>query len=465
MRKPHRNPMKILRICFRVIFVTIMILLFEGLCFRFAEDYANLKAKFFWGEIDTIKGEDLGWSLPFDGLDFEPPVSPINTESLLVRLAEEYDYEFQVTKFGRPIRDQYSDYCNEVKDPLKNYDIRNFNNVSGLIFPKLVRQATEEDIQQNYARRVGDTLEYSRAIFIYVVTDEVSYLENMDSTQKTFGFLLNENIACMKISISSTDDLKQKISFLRKEAPLQSESLILWGSDQAASNILDLVSEEPGLVSLAIVKDPIDVDYSPAANDGTWVYSFFSDAFLKHTKTDSLLNVIKIAEDARDSNFLYGAKLGGLIRKVDKTTGGKLPAAVIPCLLSRVEFASIKSRQDLDVPEMNIQDVNSSQELSTVETSDMSVNPSQDIPLVTLDEILPEPAEFLNEANVSQAVFDCEILNAYKSVHQDDPNLSALTDREIILQLGKQFEEMGYEMMESISKQDPVFMRHYQSLK
>jgi hypothetical protein len=114
---------------------------------------------------------------------------------------------------------------------------------------------------------------------------------------------------------------------------------------------------------------------------------------------------------------------------------------------------------------MIIQEVNSSQELNTVETSDMSVNPSQDIPLVTLDEILPEPAEFLNEANVSQALFDCEILNAYKSVHQDDPNLSALTDREIILQLGKQFEEMGYEMMESISKQDPVFMRHYQSLK
>jgi len=68
MRKSHRNPMKILRICFRVVFVTIMILLFEGLCFRFAEEYANLKVKLFWGEIDTIKGEELGWSLPFDGL-------------------------------------------------------------------------------------------------------------------------------------------------------------------------------------------------------------------------------------------------------------------------------------------------------------------------------------------------------------------------------------------------------------
>ena len=465
MRKNHRDPMKILRIFFRVVFFTIMILLFEGLCFRFAEEYANLKVKLFWGEIDTIKGEELGWSLPFDGLDSEPPVSPINTESLLVRLAEEYDYESQVTKFGRPIRDQYSDYYNEVKDPLKNYDIRNFNNVSGLIFPKLVRQATEEDIQQNYARRVGDTLEYSRAIFIHVVTDEVSYLENLDSTHKTFGFLLNENIACMKVSISSKDDLMQKISFLRKEAPLQSESLILWGSDQAASSILELVSEEPGLISLAVVKDPVDVDYTPTAKDGTWVYSFFSDTFLNNTKTDSLLNVIKIAENARDSNFLYGAKLGGLIRKVDETPEGNLPAAVIPCLLSCVEFASIKSRQDLDVPDMIIQEVNSSQELSTVGISDISVNPTQDVSLVTLDETLPEPAEFLNEGNASQAMFDCEILNAYKSVHQDDPNLSALTDREIILQLGKQFEEMGYEMMESISKQDPVFMRYYQSLK
>ena len=457
--------MKIFRIFLRVIFVTIMILLFEGLCFRFAEDYANFKVKLFWGEINTIKGQELGWSLPFDGLDSEPPVSPINTESHSARLAEEYDYVSEVTKFGRPIRDKYSDYCNEVKDPLKNYDIRNFNNVSGLIFPKLVRQATEEDIQQNFARRVGDTLEYSRAIFIYVVTDEVSYLENLDSTQKTFGFLLNENIACMKVSISSTEDLKQKISFLRKEAPLQSESLILWGSDQAASNILELVCEEPGLVSLAVVKDPIDVNYTPSGKDETWVYSFLTDTFLKDTKTNSLNNLIKITEHARESNFLFGAKLGGLIRKIDETIEGNLPAEVIPCLLSCVEFASIKSRQDLDEPDRIIQEVNSSQELSTVETSNISVNPTQDIPLVTLKATLPEPADFLNEGNASQASFDCEILNAYKSVHQDDPNLSALTDREIILQLGKQFEEMGYEMMESISIQDPVFMRYYQSLK
>tara|TARA_B100001248_G_C27397936_1_gene467145 strand:- start:666 stop:2039 length:1374 start_codon:yes stop_codon:yes gene_type:complete len=457
--------MKIFRIFLRVIFVTIMILLFEGLCFRFAEDYANFKVKLFWGEINTIKGQELGWSLPFDGLDSEPPVSPINTESHSVRLAEEYDYVSEVTKFGRPIRDKYSDYCNEVKDPLKNYDIRNFNNVSGLIFPKLVRQATEEDIQKNFARRVGDTLEYSRAIFIYVVTDEVSYLENLDSTQKTFGFLLNENIACMKVSISSTEDLKQKISFLRNEAPLQSESLILWGSDQAASNILELVCEEPGLVSLAVVKDPIDVNYTPSGKDETWVYSFLTDTFLKDTKTNSLHNLIKITEHARESNFLFGAKLGGLIRKIDETIEGNLPAEVIPCLLSCVEFASIKSRQDLDEPDRIIQEVNSSQELSTVETSNISVNPTQDIPVVTLKATLPEPADFLNEGNASQASFDCEILNAYKSVHQDDPNLSALTDREIILQLGKQFEEMGYEMMESISIQDPVFMRYYQSLK
>ena len=60
-------------------------------------------------------------------------------------------------------------------NPLKNYDRRNFQNasdVSDLIFPNFTRQATEEDIKNNYARRVGDTLDYSRALLIYLEPQE-----------------------------------------------------------------------------------------------------------------------------------------------------------------------------------------------------------------------------------------------------------------------------------------------------
>ena len=72
--------------------------------------------------------------------------------------------------------------------------------------------------------------------------------------------------------------------------------------------------------------------------------------------------------------FFVWCKVRRFNQKIDETIEGNLPAEVIPCLLSCVEFASIKSRQDLDEPDRIIQEVNSSQELSTVETSNISVN-------------------------------------------------------------------------------------------
>ena len=84
---------------------------------------------------------------------------------------------------------------------------------------------------------------------------------------------------------------------------------------------------------------------------------------------------------------------------------------------------------------------------------------------IRLDEQIILSGDLLSEQNASISSFDCEILRAYKSAHKGDPILSGLSDQEIILQLGKQFEEMGYEIVESISEQDPIFWQLYRTLR
>ena len=96
-----------------------------------------------------------------------------------------------ILKFGRPARDKYFDYITEVQSPLANFDIRNFQDGMNLYVPSLNRFANKNDIECGYARRIGDKIEYSKAVFIEVLNEDVN--EDSDfARQKSFGFLLGK---------------------------------------------------------------------------------------------------------------------------------------------------------------------------------------------------------------------------------------------------------------------------------
>ena len=48
----------------------LVIILFEGVCFRFAEDYANFRLQLAWGDLNSSSSQSL--SLPLDHFTKKP---------------------------------------------------------------------------------------------------------------------------------------------------------------------------------------------------------------------------------------------------------------------------------------------------------------------------------------------------------------------------------------------------------
>ena len=275
------NPIfKVSKVCGKMIFGIFILIFCEALSFRFIENYANFKVKLNWGDINS-KALDAGRIyIPFGGLSSSPPTSVITAENTFQRILEEDGYSKSVLKFGRPARDKYFDYITEVQSPLANFDIRNFQDGMNLYVPSLNRFANKNDIECGYARRVGDKIEYSKAVFIEVLNEEVS--EDFDlARQKTFGFLLGQGISCLTLKVQSQNELVQRIENLREQAPRQSQNIILWGEDQTASYIVEYLLKNQDVVSLAIIKDPAKLSDAVDSSIKPWILSIVSNAYLE----------------------------------------------------------------------------------------------------------------------------------------------------------------------------------------
>ena len=61
--------------------------------------------------------------------------------------------------------------------------------------------------------------------------------------------------------------------------------------------------------------------------------------------------------------------------------------------------------------------------------------------------------------------YDCETVRMYRRIHKDDQLLQGLTNAQIILELGKAFEQKGPESLLEITEQDPQFTEFYKLLK
>ena len=63
------------------------------------------------------------------------------------------------------------------------------------------------------------------------------------------------------------------------------------------------------------------------------------------------------------------------------------------------------------------------------------------------------------------ATFDCEIVRGYRQLHSNNPNLSKVSNRDLVMMLGTKFEKMGGEVLMQVRERDPHFYRFYLSLK
>ena len=80
----------------------------------------------------------------------------------------------------------------------------------------------------------------------------------------------------------------------------------------------------------------------------------------------------------------------------------------------------------------------------------------------TISELSKEEEETVK---LVDATFDCEIVRSYRQMHADNPNLDRVSNRDLVLMLGAEFEKMDGDVLEQVRAKDPDFHRFYLSLK
>ena len=147
-------------------FVALCLFILEGACFRLIENYAEKRLEFAWGKPGLGNFHSLLSKLPLD--HFVDPPGVEDTTDQVERAVMENQFTNSVMSFGRPLRDRLLETMEKTINPLKDYEIRDYGSVRGVVVPGLVRTATREEVNKKLARRVGDSMEFAKGLVLRV---------------------------------------------------------------------------------------------------------------------------------------------------------------------------------------------------------------------------------------------------------------------------------------------------------
>jgi len=426
---------KLIKFTFGFLLTLIVLFIFEGACFRLVEKYADLRQRVAWGTPGKGLYHPILKILPLDHFSEAPSLNPIADQSAYERAIAESDYAESVMSFSRPLRDRYEDYLENEFEPLANFEIRDFGPITGIVLPGLKRPATLEEVNQKMARRVGDELEYSKGILIRVISsmEAEDYEKEFSSLESTFGFVLKRGIACLILPVQDADDLLKKVDYLKSQHQLLAKNVFIWGDRRAAGYVMKATTASPEKFKAILLRDP-----EGALND--------------------LVRWVRIG---RISDFLYPARLGGLLRLEELSETSRMPSFFVACLFQCSNYLDHASDQWPIPQPLIFGEVDNEMNLET--TQDEEAEPFDfEVAKEKFRDISKENEDALN---VQDATFDCEIIRGYRELRQNDVNLRQVSNRDLVILLGIEFEKMGGDVMEQVREKDPVFHRYYFSLK
>jgi len=243
---------------------------------------------------------------------------------------------------------------------------------------------------------------------------------------------------------------------LKANYPLLSENLVVFGRGEQASLIMEACFARPSFYRGIIVENPARIVPVPVQTLQTWFL-----AHLDHLSiTEKMLttSILGWVEKARESEFLYPSRLGGLIRQEVQKEASPIPSFAISYTLMCKEYfrvaqmlfaePSVKATDDLSAAILKDKLVDSKIKASHIKRKDPYKK------LENIDAVFGD-----------QVSFNCDMVTQYRKIHADDPKVTNLSNRELILLIGQSFESMGEQVMEQIEAKDPIFIRYYFSLK
>ncbi|MBP52569.1 MAG: hypothetical protein CMI27_05435 [Opitutae bacterium] len=435
--------------------VLFCLFVLEGACFRLIEGYANKRLEFAWGKPGNGQFHNLLRRLPL--VHFADPPGTQEVSELSDRANLEDQFSRSMMSFGRPLRDRLKEEMEETNDPLVNFEIRDFGPVRGVVLPGLKKIANREDVIEERARRVGDSMEYAKGLVVRVFNKDENQEINQefDRMEFMFKFFLKEGLACVVMPASSAAELLQKTREFRKQNPMIAENIFVWGEKESAELIMEVCVEEPTNFKCLLINEPTGNLAPPSIRGMPWILVGKATAFSPDDK--SMANLFKWIVRGRDADFLYPSRLGGLLKLYDPRVISEYDLFAVAYVLKCLDYITLASDKWPEPKPM--------EEKQSSINQDEVVNQYRNKEGIDLFLVQEKILSLKDEEPISFATFDCEIIRGYREMHSNDLNLKMVTNRDLVLKLGMSFEEMGSEVLRRIGDKDPLFLRFYRSLK
>ena len=139
---------------------------------------------------------------------------------------------------------------------------------------------------------------------------------------------------------------------------------------------------------------------------------------------------------------MYHSRLSGLLIEGSKFEDSPLSSYAIAYILNCLEFFKL--------PDLMVND--------PILNEDFDMNLTPTLADFSETNFSDEYASYPAEPN-----FECEVVDEYRLLNADDPEIANTTNRELVLQIGESFEEMGEDVLLQVAERDPLFYRFYLS--
>ena len=452
-----------------ILFSLFCLYILESACFRLIENYANWRLTLAWGKPSEAAFNSILKKLPLDHFVRRPTDLP-KPQHLGYWVGEEDQYSSKVMSFTRPTRDIYENYIQTVFEPLANYEIRDYEEIQGVVLPGLKKSATVVDVQKQKARRVGDPMEYAHGVFVKVVLRDSSgsYKEQNAELESSFGFMLQQGFACVVLPVFSSTDLIEKIENFKKKESLLARNIYAWADGNTATILLKSCQIKPSCWQAIMITDPDDFIPPPTDVKLPWMYfEIDDDRRLEEEGLDHLYQWINLA---RSNENIYVSRLAGLVRisqnfYLNKSIPSSFASYVINCsrFMKDISYDFIKPQNFAPVDESIQSNLIPENELVETTENFQELN-NFDLGRIENSISVLEKQEEINPLD-NRPSFDCEIIKEYRQINSDDPKLKLVSNRDLILKLGLGFDEMGQGVLGQIKTKDPLFYRYYISLR
>ena len=201
--------------------------------------------------------------------------------------------------------------------------------------------------------------------------------------------------------------------------------------------------------NLLMVKNPTKPLPLEISSSVSWFFGLVGEGEIDQDVEDSLVEIVRAK---RDHPNIYKSRLSGLLFKESKSEKF-LSSDLVSFLLTSLKISQEVKGLTLEGFAGNqLHEMNSTDSYNLLSLSDQNVS---GLRTALKDKSIPD----------DEPTFDCDVIREYRLLNADDPQITSLSNRELVLTLGLSFESLGDEALEQIAEKDPLFYRFYLSLK